>query len=147
MKDPLKFIIIGSLFLYTFLGQAPKISQGSEKISEYYGINIIGDNITATVYHAERKQTDNTPFITADGTDIRKSKDKILSVSHNLLKQNGGYLSYGDSVLIKGTSKFDGIWVVRDTMNKRFKNRIDFLIPKKTKHGKWKKITLCKVGD
>lgn len=146
MKDPLRFVLSGSLFLCIILGQAPTVSQGSEKVSEYFGAKVIQKTVTATVYHAEGKQTDEHPFITADGTDIRKSRDRILSVSHNLLKLGGGCLSYGDSVLISGTGEHDGYWVVRDTMSKRFKNRVDFLVSKKSKHNKWRKISLCKVG-
>lgn len=146
MIDPLRFVLSGSLFLCIVLGQVPTVSQGSEKVSEYFGVKVIQRTVTATVYHAEGKQTDKHPFITADGTDVRKSKDRILSVSHNLLKRGGGCLSYGDSVLISGTGVYDGYWVVRDTMSKRFKNRVDFLVSKKSKHNKWRKISLCKVG-
>ena len=49
-------------------------------------------------------------------------------MSRNLLKRHGGWLDYGDFVLLKGTNqKKDGVYQVRDTMNKRFVNRIDIL--------------------
>ena len=39
----------------------------------------------------------------------------------------GGWLDYGDFVLLKGTDHKDGVYQVRDTMNPRFVNRIDIL--------------------
>jgi len=43
------------------------------------------------------------------------------------LKRWGGWLDYGDFVLLKGTTGKDGVYQVRDTMNPRFVNRIDIL--------------------
>jgi hypothetical protein len=43
------------------------------------------------------------------------------------LKRHGGWLDYGDFILLTGTSHKDGVYQVRDTMNKRFVNRIDIL--------------------
>ena len=48
-------------------------------------------------------------------------------MSRNLLIRHGGWLDYGDFVLLKGTDGKDGVYQVRDTMNKRFVNRIDIL--------------------
>jgi hypothetical protein len=48
-------------------------------------------------------------------------------VSRNLLKRSGGFLSFGDWVLLRGTDHKDGVYQVRDVMNKRFVNRIDIL--------------------
>jgi hypothetical protein len=48
-------------------------------------------------------------------------------VSRNLLKRWGGWLDYGDFILLKGTNGKDGVYQVRDTMNKRWVNRIDIL--------------------
>jgi hypothetical protein len=48
-------------------------------------------------------------------------------VSRNLLKRWGGWLNYGDFVLLKGTDHKDGVYQVRDTMNPRWVNRIDIL--------------------
>ena len=43
------------------------------------------------------------------------------------MKRWGGWLDYGDFVLLKGTDGKDGVYQVRDTMNKRWVNRIDIL--------------------
>ena len=87
-------------------------------------------HVTVTMYQPVRYQTDSTPNILADGTRIRvhKASDyKFIAVSRNLLKRFGGWLDYGDFVLLKGTHNKDGVYQVRDIMNKRFVNRIDIL--------------------
>ena len=99
----------------------------AEKLYEY---ETEGMHVTVTMYQPVRNQTDSTPNILADGTRIRThsaSDYKFIAVSRNLLKRHGGWLDYGDFVLLKGTITKDGIYQVRDTMNKRFVNRIDIL--------------------
>ena len=86
--------------------------------------------VTVTMYEPVSYQTDSTPNILADGTRIRvhkASEYRFIAVSRNLLKRHGGFLDYGDFVLLKGTNHKDGVYQVRDTMNKRFVNRIDIL--------------------
>ena len=89
-----------------------------------------GMEVTVTMYHPVRSQTDSTPNILADGTRIRvhkASEYRFIAVSRNLLKRHGGFLEYGDFVVLKGTGQKDGVYQVKDTMNKRFVNRIDIL--------------------
>ena len=89
-----------------------------------------GIDVTVTMYQPVRYQTDSTPNILADGTRIKTeeaSNYKFIAVSRNLLKRWGGWLNYGDFVLLKGTDHKDGVYQVRDTMNKRWVNRIDIL--------------------
>jgi 3D (Asp-Asp-Asp) domain-containing protein len=98
-----------------------------EQVAE---IKIEGMDVTVTMYHPTRGQTDSTPDILADGTKIRihKASDyKYVAVSRNLLKKNGGWLEYGDFIFLRGTNGKDGVYQVRDTMNRRFVNRIDIL--------------------
>ena len=98
-----------------------------EKLNKY---ETEGMNVTVTMYQPVRYQTDSTPNILADGTRIRTreaSNYKFIAVSRNLLKRWGGWLDYGDFVLLKGTDHKDGVYQVRDTMNPRFVNRIDIL--------------------
>ena len=86
--------------------------------------------VTVTMYEPVSYQTDSTPNILADGTRIRvhkASEYRFIAVSRNLLKRHGGWLDYGDFVLLKCTNHKDGVYQVRDTMNKRFVNRIDIL--------------------
>ena len=98
-----------------------------EQLNEY---ETEGMNVTVTMYQPLRYQTDSTPNILADGTRIRTqeaSNYKFIAVSRNLLKRYGGWLEYGDFVLLRNTDGKDGVYQVRDTMNKRFVNRIDIL--------------------
>ena len=99
----------------------------SEKLNKY---ETEGMHVTVTMYQPVQRQTDSTPNILADGTRIRTqdaSNYKFIAVSRNLLKRWGGWLDYGDFVLLKGTTEKDGVYQVRDTMNPRFVNRIDIL--------------------
>ena len=99
----------------------------SGKLNEY---ETEGMHVTVTMYQPVQRQTDSTPNILADGTRIRTkeaSNYKFIAVSRNLLKRWGGWLDYGDFVLLKGTTGKDGVYQVRDTMNKRYVNRIDIL--------------------
>ena len=99
----------------------------SDKLNEY---ETEGMHVTVTMYQPVRYQTDSTPNILADGTRIRTqdaSNYKFIAVSRNLLKRWGGWLDYGDFILLKGTDGKDGVYQVRDTMNKRYVNRIDIL--------------------
>ena len=89
-----------------------------------------GMKVTVTMYEPVSYQTDSTPDILADGTRIRThiaSEYKFIAVSRNLLKRWGGWLDYGDFILLKGTDSKDGVYQVRDTMNPRFVNRVDIL--------------------
>ncbi|WP_051359773.1 hypothetical protein [Adhaeribacter aquaticus] len=89
-------------------------------------------HVSASVYFPEEEQTDSTPYITADGSKIneeRPGQHRWVAVSRNLLRKWGGSIDYGDTLHVKGISdKLDGVYVVRDTMTRRIKNRIDILV-------------------
>ena len=98
-----------------------------KKLNKY---ELEGMNVTVTMYQPVRYQTDSTPNILADGTRIKTeqaSNYKFIAVSRNLLKRWGGWLEYGDFILLKGTTHKDGVYQVKDTMNPRFVNRVDIL--------------------
>lgn len=89
-----------------------------------------GDNIViATYYNPVRSQCDKDPLITADGSRInlkklREGKLRWIAVSRDLRES----YKYGDIVVIESDDhKLNGEWIVRDTMNPKFKKRIDFL--------------------
>lgn len=84
--------------------------------------------VTATCFNAVEQQTDDTPLITAFGYEIDAKhpfKHKYIAVSRDLLT----HFSAGDTVLVSGTFVYDGLWIVADKMNKKYCNRIDFLVP------------------
>ena len=118
----------------------------SEKLNKY---ETEGMHVTVTMYQPVQRQTDSTPNILADGTRIRTkeaSNYKFIAVSRNLLKRWGGWLDYGDFVLLKGTTEKDGVYQVRDTMNKRYVNRIDILESIDVKPYKFEKASIVKTN-
>ena len=108
-----------------------------------------GMKVTVTMYEPVSYQTDSTPDILADGTRIRvhkASEYKFIAVSRNLLKRHGGFLDYGDFIVLKGTDGKDGVYQVKDTMNKRFVNRIDILESPGTKPYKFDSAKIVKTN-
>lgn len=87
-------------------------------------------SVSATMYYPVVEQCDDTPDITADQTKIPDIYDcsylRWIAVSQDLLWFNGGPIRYGDTVYVFAGHK-TGAYIVRDAMNKRFKNKIDFL--------------------
>ena len=92
--------------------------------------DVIFQQVKATMYHPVEEQCDNDPLITADGSRIdpyNVSSWNWIAVSQHMLTRNGGPLNYGDTVYIFGTEHKDGMYVIKDCMNKRKTNQIDFL--------------------
>lgn len=99
--------------------------------------------VTVTTYQAKVSQCDSDPFTTADGTKIvpkkvKNGSQKIVAVSRNLLK----HFPYGSTVHIEGF----GYYKVHDTMNKRYTNYVDILIPNDQKGTKKTNVKITKVG-
>ena len=123
--------IISTKFLSDKNIQLQSLSDENKRLAkELNKYETEGMHVTVTMYQPVSYQTDSTPNILADGTRIRTkeaSNYKFIAVSRNLLKRWGGWLDYGDFVLLKGTTEKDGVYQVRDTMNPRWVNRIDIL--------------------
>ena len=106
-------------------------------------------NVKATMYHPVEEQCDDTPLITADGSricPINVSDWNWIAVSQDLLRRNGGIFNYGDQVYVKGTHK-DGVYTIRDCMNKRKKNQIDILESIGTSQYKYDNIEIFYLND
>ena len=102
-------------------------------------------DVTITMYNAVKGQTDDTPNQTADGTIInpaRASEYRYVALSRDLIARWGGPFEYGDYVIIKGTTGYDGIYQVRDTMASKFINRVDILRTEGSKHFRFENATL-----
>ena len=109
-----------------------------------------GMKVTVTMYEPVSYKTDSPPDILADGTRIRThiaSEYKFIAVSRNLLKRWGGWLDYGDFILLKGTDGKDGVYQVRDTMNPRFTKRVDILKSKGSRKFKYNSVKLYKHNE
>ena len=111
--------------------------------------DVIFEQVRATMYHPVEEQCDDTPLITADGSricPINVSDWNWIAVSQDLLKKNGGVFNYGDQVYVRGTHK-DGIYTIRDCMNKRKTYQIDILESIGTSQYKYDEIEIFALND
>ena len=104
--------------------------------------------VVATMYYAVESQCDADPFVTASMRVInpkKASEHKWIAVSRDLLKRWGGKFQYGDKVKIVGAGNKSGIYTIADTMNKRFKNKIDILETEGTPLYKYNNVKIIQV--
>ena len=64
---------------------------------------------------------------------------RIIAVSRDL--EDKGF-TMNKLVIVSNAGKMNGIWVIRDRMNKRWTNRIDFLVDTTMKGGKWTNVKI-----
>ncbi|WOD43276.1 3D domain-containing protein [Hwangdonia lutea] len=86
------------------------------KVKEIYDWKTI--QVTATAYNSLAYQTNSNPQITAFGDSLKPGL-KYIAVSRDLLKMG---LKHNTPVKIEG---FEGVYLVKDKMNRRWTNRID----------------------
>jgi len=99
--------------------------------------------VVATVYNAEASQCNEDFLHTAWMFKLSPTnpfKHRIIAVSRDLIHEYPN----GTKVRLEGT-KYDGVYTVRDKMNKRYTKRIDILINKDMKIGKWTNVKLYKL--
>jgi 3D (Asp-Asp-Asp) domain-containing protein len=101
--------------------------------------------VTLTTYSPNEGETDSTPNITASGFKIdvdNPGKHKIIAVSRDLKRK----WKFNQKVRIRKAGKYNGIYTVKDVMNKRHKKRIDILVGLEDKPIKLKgvEVTLLK---
>ena len=117
MEEPIQ--IMDSIPLDPVCGDTIIVIEDTNKIEVF-----------ATMYHPLVGQCDDSPDITADQTKIPNvdscSHLNWIAVSQDLLWFNDGPIRYGDTVYVEAGHK-TGYYIVRDAMNKRFRNKIDFL--------------------
>lgn len=136
------FILVAINLIYS-----AKLQQDISQIK-----NLIQDKqdkvaVTATMYFPVEGQCDKDPLVTACMAKInpkKASSHKWIAVSRDLLKKNGGKFNYGDTVTISNAGMKSGKYKVMDTMNKRFRNRIDFLETAGTKPYKFNNVIIVK---
>ena len=106
-------------------------------------------SVTATMYHPVLGQCDATPDITADQTKIPNidscSHLNWIAVSQDLLWFNGGPFRYGDRVVVTNAGHKDGVYTIRDAMNKRFTYKIDFLESVNTRGYRYDDVIMAKL--
>lgn len=105
-------------------------------------------DVVATMYNASEGQCDADPLVTAGMYKInprKASEHKWIAVSRDLLTRWGGKLNYGDKVVLENAGHKSGVYTIVDTMNKRFKNKIDILETKGTKLYKFENVKMIKI--
>jgi 3D (Asp-Asp-Asp) domain-containing protein len=134
-------VILVLLFLIPLsTGMVPSKSEPKVNLVNNVYDKVIKQFVTLTTYSPTESETDSTPNITASGFKINldnPSKHRIIAVSRDL-KRKGW--KFGKKVKIKGAGKYNGVYTIRDLMNKRHKNRIDILIDEEQKPIKLKNI-------
>ena len=108
---------------------------------------LISANTIATVYNATTEQCGDNPTVTASGRVIEPEmvqELRIVAMERTMMQKHG--IHYGDSILVKGAGVYDGIWVVEDTMSKRYagQDKVDFLVPSNVRLGKWDNVEVYK---
>jgi len=102
--------------------------------------------VTATIYHADPKQCNADYLTTASMEKIdpkNPAKHRWIAVSRDLEKH--GFV-FGVKVKVEGAGDLDGIWTIQDRMNKRYTKRIDFLVNKSMKYGKWENVEISIIN-
>jgi 3D (Asp-Asp-Asp) domain-containing protein len=69
------------------------------------------------------------------------AKHRIIAISRDLETK----FPMGSRVCIENAGKMNGVWYVEDRMNKRFTNRIDFLVNTTQRYGKWKRVKVTLI--
>lgn len=147
-------VVFGFFICFTLLNRKQKvIIRERTKVVKVVNnaIDNIVDNaidVTATMYYAVKGQCDKDPLTTAGMYKIiphKASEQKYVALSRDLLKRWGGQLNYGDRVMLLNAGHKSGIYIVADTMNKRFKKKIDILETKGTPLYKFENVKIIKV--
>lgn len=141
------FIILDLFKFYTFKEVKVIIRQKVEPKQEW---NLICSNVEATIYNASKQQCNDDCFTTASNFKLNikyPEKHRIIAIERTMMKKYN--IKMGDVVKICGTQGYDGLWRVEDKMNSRFKNKnkIDFLVSKTKKYGKWKNVKMYILND
>ena len=108
--------------------------------------NLVPENVivTLTTYVPNQKETDSSPHITASGFKIDTSnpkKHRIIAISRDLKRKWG----FNKKVRIRKAGKYNGVYVIKDLMNKRFKKSVDILVSEDDKPIKLKNVQISLI--
>ena len=111
---------------------------------------LVSDDTLATVYNAVPQQCNNDVVHTASMFKLNLAdvlSQKVIAMERTFMQELG--IKYGDVVYVQGTGQWDGPWQVQDTMNKRFAgmHKIDILVPRNIRHGKWENVKISVPVD
>ena len=103
--------------------------------------------VTATIYHAVPEQTDSSPFVTASLAHINPDDPgghRWIAVSRDLEELE---FTFDVKVCVEGAVDLNGDWCVNDRMNERWEMRIDFLVDKSMRGGKWENVKFSIITE
>jgi 3D (Asp-Asp-Asp) domain-containing protein len=133
----IKIILFPSLMLIVLeMGLAHKQS--------YYKAVVNNDVVTLTTYSASKKETDGSPNITACGFKIdtlNPRKHKLIAISRDLKKK----WKFNSRIRVSNAGRYNGVYVVKDVMNKRWVKRVDILIRPTDQQTKLYNVILTKL--
>jgi 3D (Asp-Asp-Asp) domain-containing protein len=138
--------ILMTLFLIFLLPKELKTANPNIKKIEVMEPVIEFETVTLTIYSPVIGETDSTPNITASGFKINTKhpeRHKIIAVSRDLKKK----WKFNTKVRITNGGKYNGVYTVKDVMNKRYKNRIDILVGVNHKPIKLRGIKVHEIID
>jgi hypothetical protein len=148
MEKGLATIMIMLMVPLTFGMSSPAFEMSLmpvEKTSQFFVLE------TLTIYNPEEGQCDADPLTTANNSRIdldklRRNEIRWMALSRNLLKRWNGQFNYGDTVSVhSGDASIDGLWVINDNMNKRFRDRGDLLFHRESRTaGIWKNVKIAR---
>lgn len=125
----------------------PAITKTSVNLNDW---RLADTKTIATVYNAIPAQCNGDFGHTASMFRLdlyNVLSQKVIAMERTFMKELG--VKYGDVVYIEGTGKWDGVWQIQDTMNKRFagQHKIDILVPENIKYGQWDNVNLYVLKD
>lgn len=105
---------------------------------------------TVTVYNATSNQCNKDVQHTASMFQLdlnNPQKHRIIAMDRGMMEEYG--FKYGDLVKLQGVGKYDGVYQLQDTMNKRYNNdnKIDILVNGDTIYGKWSDVQVFKLKN
>ena len=145
-----KFLLLAMMIVMPMVGSYTKETVLNHVLYREKEVNFVLE--TLTVYNPVKAQCDNSPLVTAsnariDVDKLQRQEIRWIALSRNMLKRWNGYFHYGDTVRItSGDPEIDGVWIIQDTLNKRYKNCGDLLFDGHVrKTGKWKNVRISKT--
>jgi len=134
-------ILLSLLLMFPLLAG---VGSGIKITSTFTAVKPPVITVTLTTYTVDPSQTDNTPLITASGfklDNLNPRRHRVIAISRDLKTR----FKFGSRVRITNAGRFNGVYVVRDLMNKRFRRKIDILINPKDKHTKLTNVIINKI--
>ena len=121
-----------------------------EETNQMADWKLVDNKTIATVYNAIPAQCNGDFGHTASMFRLNLNdvlSQRVIAMERTYMQKLG--LKYGDVVYIEGTNKYDGVWQIQDTMNKRFagQHKIDILVPNNIKYGSWDNVKLYVLKD